>query len=60
MFFAALITLNEEGSTDGKRFEGIGLGKWNFVSEHHVRAVMGFSILANHYPAVARICPSIQ
>jgi hypothetical protein len=57
VFFATIITLNEEGSTDGERFEGIGLRKWNFMSEHHVRGVIGFGILAYHYPAVARIRP---
>jgi hypothetical protein len=60
VFFAAIIALNQKGSTDGQGFEGIGLGKWNFMSEHHVCAVVNFGILAYHYPAVARICPGIQ
>ena len=60
MLFAALIALDHKRPADRQWFEGISLGKWDFVSEHHVRAVMSLGVLADYDPAVAGILPSIQ
>jgi hypothetical protein len=43
VFFAALTALNQQRPTDGQRFEGIGLGKWDFMSEQYERFVMRFT-----------------